>query len=58
LPILAVNLAGLAYFDFTGASLIDCCGTVPEQHGVLLLQNGRIVTIVTEEEIGIPKRQP
>lgn len=47
--------AGQPYTAFTGATIIDGSGANPIQHGVLLLQNGRVVAIGTKEEVEIPK---
>jgi imidazolonepropionase-like amidohydrolase len=40
---------------FTGATIIDGSGTTPIQNGVLIIQNGRIVTLGKMEEVEIPE---
>lgn len=44
-----------SYTAFTGATIIDGNGDDPIQHGVLLVQHGRIVSVGTQEDVKIPE---
>ncbi|TDB64213.1 amidohydrolase family protein [Arundinibacter roseus] len=44
------------YTAFTGATLIDGHGGAPIVNGVLVIQNGRIVSIGTRDQVKIPEK--
>ena len=44
------------YLAFTGATIIDGSGGEPINNGVLLIQNGRVVSVGTKEAVKIPEK--
>ena len=48
--------SGQNYRVFTGATIIDGNGGEPIRNGVLIVQNGRVVSVGTKAGIGIPEK--
>ncbi len=63
LPLLLIGLLscktkeqpGAPYTAFTGATIIDGNGGEPIQNGILLIQNGKIISVGTREEVILPE---